>query len=130
MTEPIETTIRKMLRANKMSGRKIASELGCPYSMVLRIRDEFSMPQHRLVANPVPTSDEMRVQAGKIGACWTPIAYRERVAMGEANLKWHALDDAPIHYLNVWPLVERGMLVMAQRHEDERVTLLVRRAVG
>jgi hypothetical protein len=54
---------------------------------------------------------------------WTAIAWRPR---GESL--WRTISDAPLELSEAKRMVECGMLLMANRHFEDRVELVVRAA--
>jgi hypothetical protein len=55
---------------------------------------------------------------------WTPIAWRPRD--GGPKLEWRAIDGAPMRLSQAKRMAGRGVLLMANRHFDDRVELVVR----
>jgi hypothetical protein len=61
-----------------------------------------------------------------IPVTWTAIATRPRRARDRILLRWESLPDAPIGITEARNLAAAGELVMANRHTDEYVELVVR----
>jgi len=57
---------------------------------------------------------------------WTPIAERARDCERDDTLFWEPLPRAPLSIEDAHHLVAADALVMANRHSDDRVELVVR----
>jgi hypothetical protein len=68
--------------------------------------------------------------AEQLSANWTPIAFRPRRSPFQEPLVWSSLFGAPIDIEGAHRLRESGAIVMASKHTDDRVVLLVRRAIS
>jgi hypothetical protein len=55
---------------------------------------------------------------------WTAIAWRPRG--GSPKLEWRAISGAPLRLSQAKRMAERGELLMANRHLEDRVELVVR----
>ena len=66
--------------------------------------------------------------AGKADAVlgWIAIAMRPRGCMDRQKLYWDQIPGAPVSVLEARRLAEAGTLLMASRHQPDRVELVVR----
>jgi hypothetical protein len=58
--------------------------------------------------------------------CWTAIAERQRVPHGKQSLEWRELPDAPLKVTDAQLLFASDLILMANRHFNDRVELVVR----
>jgi hypothetical protein len=76
----------------------------------------------------------MQIRASKqpvvdLPNAWTPIATRARDAEGVKHLLWQELPDAPIGVPEAQELLKAKKILMANRHNDDRVELVIRPTV-
>lgn len=84
---------------------------------------------HRLKskAATTPTDDRVLLNiAIGLPPVWTPIGVRPRDSIAGQRLRWQETPDAPLGIEEAQKLVAARQLVMANRHERNRVVLVVR----
>ena len=78
----------------------------------------------------LPAMDEKEVSVRTLRDDWTCIASRPRMAPGTAPLRWQPFPWAAIDLETAHRLRLEGAIIMASRHDSERVELVVRPAKG
>jgi hypothetical protein len=71
----------------------------------------------------------MEDASSQLPNCWTAIAERRRVSDRKQLLEWRELPDAPLKVADAHLLFASDFILMANRHFDDRVELVVRPAV-
>jgi hypothetical protein len=62
----------------------------------------------------------------KLADIWTAIAMRPRNCLARQKLYWQPISGAPMSVQEAWCLADAGTLLVASRHQPDRVELVVR----
>jgi hypothetical protein len=74
------------------------------------------------------SSCESRVSGSpfKLADIWIAIAMRPRNCLARQKLYWQPISGAPMSVQEAWCLADAGTLLVASRHQPDRVELVVR----
>ena len=86
--------------------------------------EELAGPRDEQGSDPAHLLQALFITAG-----WTPIAWRPRATDPGSLLTWTPYLDAPIDVSAAHRLQVAGRILMANRHNADRVELVIRRAV-
>jgi hypothetical protein len=62
----------------------------------------------------------------KLADIWIAIAMRPRNCLARQKLYWQPISGAPMSVQEAWCLADAGTLLVASRHQPDRVELVVR----
>lgn len=95
------------------------------------VRPKMAVFSGSIAARDAPArSGYMEDDSSLLPNCWTAIAERPRVLNGKQALEWRALPNAPLRISDAHLLFASDLILMANRHFDDRVELVVRPAVS
>jgi len=86
--------------------------------------------RENIISHPALDAAADAAIADRLPPCWTPIAFRPRHSRFQEPLLWSSVFEAPIDIEVAHRLRKAGAIIMASRHTDDRVVLVVRRAAS